>query len=144
MKKSKDDAEGHGIDFKLQIFEVGVDPDGEIMTSCVAEPSRAEKQRSKSDAVAAVLKPGSAADKCFSTFLFALHEAKTDGVHIEDWRKIFYARSTADSQNTKRNSFSRARNELVNMGVLVVENDVYALTAEFRRKLQAEHAERHG
>ncbi len=145
VKKSKDDAEGHGIDFKLPIFEVGVDPDGEIMTSCVAEPCRAEKQRSTST-IAEVLKPGSAAEKCFATFLLALHEVKTDGVHIhiDDWRKIFYARSTADSQNTKRNSFSRARNELVNMGVLTVENDVYALTAEFRRKLQAEHAERHG
>ena len=87
-----------------------------------------------------MLKPNSAADKCFKTFLTALHEVKTEGVHVNEWRPFYYESSTADSPNTKRNGFTRARNKLVELGVLAVHNDVYTLTPEFQRILQADTA----
>lgn len=136
VKKSKDEAEGHVVGFKLQVFEVGTDTDGDIVTSCAAEPCKPEK--AKGSAVAEVIKPNSEADRGLKAFLLALHDAKTDGIHIEDWRKVYYAKSTADSPNTKRNGFTRARNALVGMGVLSVDNDIYALTPDFRRRLQAD------
>ena len=139
VTKSKDDADGQTVGFKLHVIELGLDEDGDPVTSCAAEPCQPEERmKSQGSAVAEVLKPGSAADKCFQTFLLALHDAKAEGVHIEDWREVYYAKSTADSPNTKRNGFTRARNELVNLGVLAVDNDIYTLTPEFRRRLQAD------
>ncbi len=141
VTKSKDDADGQTVGFKLHVIELGLDEDGDPVTSCAAEPCQPENQgKPRASAVAEVLKPGSAADKCFQTFLLALHDAKAEGVHISAWRKIYYAKSTADSPNTKRNGFTRARNELVNLGVLAVDNDIYTLTPDFQRRLQANTA----
>lgn len=138
VKKSKDDADGQTVWFKKHIIDLGLDEDGDPVTTCVTEPS--QRERPKGSAVAEVLKPNSAADKCFKTFLAALHEVKTEGVHVNEWRPFYYESSTADSPNTKRNGFTRARNKLVELGVLAVHNDVYTLTPEFQRILQADTA----
>ena len=138
VKKSKDEAEGQTVWFKINIIDLGLDEDGDPVTTCVTEPS--QRERPKGSAVAEVLKPNSEADKGFQTFLLALHDAKTEGVHIEDWREVYYAKSTADSPNTKRNGFNRVRSKLVGLGVLAVNNDVYTLTPDFQRRLQADTA----
>ncbi|MBQ1539161.1 MAG: AAA family ATPase [Desulfovibrio sp.] len=138
VKKSKDEAEGQTVWFKIHVVDLGLDEDGDPVTTCVTEPSK--RDRPKGSAVAEVLKPGSEAEKGFQNFLLALHEAKTEGVHIEEWRKVYYAKSTADSPNTKRNGFTRVRNKLVKLGVLAVDNDVYTLTPEFQHRLQADTA----
>ena len=141
VTKSKDDESGQGVSFKVHVFELGLDADGDEVTSCAAEPCRPEKkEKPKGSAVAEVLKPKSAADRAFKTFLLALHEAKTEGVHLEAWRMVYYAKSTADSPNTKRNGFNRARQALVDLGVLSVEDDVYSLTPDFQHRLQADTA----
>ncbi len=146
VTKSKDDADGQTVGFKLHIVELGLDADGDKVTSCAAEPclpSKPEKsEKPKASAVAEVLKPRSAADRCFKTFLTALHEVKTEGVHLEDWRPFYYAKSTASSQHSKSSQFSAQRNQLVELGVLTVDNDVYSLTQDFRRRMQADTAAR--
>lgn len=138
VKKSKDEAEGQTVWFKVHVIDLGLDEDGDPVTTCVTEPS--QRERPKGSAVAEVLKPNSEAEKGFQNFLLALHETKTEGVHIEDWRKVFYAKSTADSPNTKRNGFNRVRKKLVELGVLAVDSDVYTLTPEFRLRLQTDTA----
>lgn len=47
------------------------------------------------------------------------------GVSLDDWRDVFYARSTADNTHSKKVAFQRARKDLVNLGELWVENDTY-------------------
>ena len=51
----------------------------------------------------------------------ALHQA----VGLEEWRAVFYERSTADNEAAKRQAFHRARNELVARGLLSVTDDEY-------------------
>jgi len=140
VTKSKDDADGQTVGFKLHVIELGLDADGDEVTSCAAEPCRPERpEKPKASAVAGVLKPGSAAEKCFNTFLKALHEAKTEGVHVDAWRPLYYKESTADPKS-KKGLFHTYRGKLVDMGVLSVDDDVYTLTPEFRQKLQADTA----
>lgn len=139
VKKSKDDAEGQTVWFKKHVIDLGLDEDGDPVTTCVTEPS--QRERPKGSAVAEILKPGCAAAKCFQTYLLALHEAKTEGVHVEDWRPVYYAKCTADS---KRGKFNRERGELVKLGVLVVDNDVYTIAPEFRQRMQADEADASG
>ncbi|MEE1876813.1 AAA family ATPase [Altererythrobacter litoralis] len=46
-------------------------------------------------------------------------------VHLEDWRKEFYAQHTGDSPDTKRKAFGRLRDKLQQLGLVTVENDFY-------------------
>jgi hypothetical protein len=47
------------------------------------------------------------------------------GVGLEDWREEYYKISTAPSTEAKRKAFDRAREGLVQKGVLRVEHDRY-------------------
>ena len=47
------------------------------------------------------------------------------GVHVEDWRKVFYAASTEDTAESKRKAFNRNRKTLVEKGELDVQDDYY-------------------
>lgn len=46
-------------------------------------------------------------------------------VELEEWRKVFYRKSTQENQEAKRKAFERARKDLVLKGFLSVENDIY-------------------
>ncbi|NCW55807.1 MAG: hypothetical protein EBV97_18860 [Rhodobacteraceae bacterium] len=48
-------------------------------------------------------------------------------VSLAGWRKIFYQRSIADTQEAKRKAFERARKDLVEKGFLEVKDDIYTL-----------------
>ena len=47
------------------------------------------------------------------------------GVHVDDWRSVFYARHTGDNTAAKKKAFQRARTDLVNQGKFYVHNDHY-------------------
>ncbi len=47
------------------------------------------------------------------------------GLNLEDWRPVFYAKHTGDNTDTKRRAFTRAREGLVKIGLLEVDNDIY-------------------
>lgn len=49
----------------------------------------------------------------------------TVSVHLDDWRAAFYEISTADTVETKKKAFQRAREWLVNACKLTVSNDRY-------------------
>ena len=49
------------------------------------------------------------------------------GVSLEGWREIFYKRSTADKQDTRRKNFERTRKDLVKDGFLEVSDNIYTL-----------------
>ncbi|NBT41777.1 MAG: hypothetical protein EBT20_15150 [Alphaproteobacteria bacterium] len=46
---------------------------------------------------------------------------------MNGWRELFYQRSTAGSQESKRKAFERARKDLVEKGFLEVNNNLYTL-----------------
>jgi hypothetical protein len=49
------------------------------------------------------------------------------GVNLEHWREAFYAKHTGDNIATKRQAFSRVRNELATAGKIEATDDVYLI-----------------
>nr|WP_255700466.1 AAA family ATPase [Dethiosulfovibrio faecalis] len=52
------------------------------------------------------------------------------GVHLEEWREVYYERSPQDNSTAKRQAFSRGRDGLVKKGILIASNDFYRPTDE--------------
>lgn len=50
------------------------------------------------------------------------------GVNIEKWRQCFYAKHTGDTTDAKRKAFQRVRNDLLKIGLMVVNEDIYMTT----------------
>ena len=48
-----------------------------------------------------------------------------NGVHVEVWRKEFYAKHTGDTSDAKRKAFQRVRNDLIKNGQMGIHDDVY-------------------
>ena len=48
-------------------------------------------------------------------------------LHFEDWRRLFYAGHTGDSEDTKKKAFLRARKFLVDKGFVEVTDDIFSI-----------------
>jgi hypothetical protein len=127
VAKSKDGEDGKGQGFKLDRVHLGEDPDGDAVTSCVIVPALTTQRHSKPLTMsqqqgldsfrAATMKIGPAAFEV--------------GIHTNAWREEFYRSSTADSAEAKRKAFNRVRHDLVTLGHLTVEFDMYKLPIGF-------------
>lgn len=68
------------------------------------------------------------------SFIDAAREAKQFGddgsvsLHLEEWRKAFYARHTGDNVEAKKKAFQNVRKSLAAKGKVTVEDDIYTLT----------------
>ncbi|NCC59287.1 MAG: hypothetical protein EOM17_17005, partial [Synergistales bacterium] len=69
-------------------------------------------------------------------------QGKFVGVRLEDWRPYFYETATAESKDGKRKAFNRARDELVDKGILTPKNDVYLPVQSVDTLLVNEYAKR--
>ena len=49
------------------------------------------------------------------------------GLTLDEWRPLFNERHTGDNQKSKDTAFRRAREELVNKGLLKCSDDIYRL-----------------
>lgn len=56
-------------------------------------------------------------------------DGKFTGLHRDQWRVAFYAAHTGDGMDAKRKAFTRARQDLIEMGRLTVADDVYQSTS---------------
>lgn len=124
--KVKDGRDGAKHGFKLGVFVVGFDEDGDELTSCAIERDDAEPARTgmhfaetERQAIAAYCRAGEEGDGCTDS------AGEYLGLHLEAWREKFYALSTADNVGAKRKAFQRARTKLSQLGVLDVLNDIY-------------------
>lgn len=67
------------------------------------------------------------------SFIDAAREAKQFGddgsvsLHLEEWRKAFYARHTGDNVEAKKKAFQNVRKSLAGKGKIAVEDDIYTL-----------------
>ncbi len=125
VEKSKDDADGSSFAFTLVDIDLGIDDYLEKITSCAVLPAQHLPRK----------KPLTPAHRlALSTLREAISArpvASSDGitgVHIDTWRPIYNRASPADKPDAKRQAFNRARNELVNAGVLRVLDDVYFIS----------------
>lgn len=128
VAKAKDGADGKAHLFRLEVVELGLDQDGDRISSCRIQALQGGAARPK---------PLTAAQQIAMTaFRDAASKNISDGdasvhAHVNQWRDEFYRRSTADSADTKKRAFHRARQQLIELGRLVVKDDVYRLPVGF-------------
>lgn len=126
IDKAKDGEDGAIHGFHLKSVSIGTDEDGDELTSAVVVPEDLP--------TIPISKPITGYRKIA---LDAFHEAANNagmlapdgsfiGVPLAAWREEFNRRSTQDSDDAKRKAFSRAREDLVEMGMIAVDNDVYS------------------
>ena len=127
--KVKDGRDGASHAFHLELVPMGFDDVGDELTSCVIAEGDAP-------AIGGPRRPRLGPNELLGLRSFnvaASAAGKKDrrgnllGVHIEDWRGAFYRMSTGDTSEAKKKQFLRARNSLVNVGMMTVADDVYAL-----------------
>lgn len=114
------DAQEVSHQFELRPVHLCMDEDGEPVGSLAVVPVAGDARKpAKKDR----LTPGQ------MVALAAFREASKDGsgVHLEDWREVFYRLSPADNEDTKRKAFSRAREALVSSGRMSVDSDMYKM-----------------
>ncbi len=128
VDKAKDGRDGETHYFRLNVVEIGIDEDGDAITSCVVVPEEAPTSPGA--------KPLNAIQKlAMESFREACRSnGSVDaggnflGINREAWRPVFYRLHVeAPSDEARRKAFERVRKELVERGELVEENNVYRL-----------------
>lgn len=115
--KMKDAEPPPDIFFRFQQIELGEGVNGAVLEATEA-PERRERltaaQRLGRDTyITAAAKAGIWDDGVFR------------GVHVDNWRVAFYEKHTGDTADTKRKAFGRVRGDLVSVGQMTVQDDVY-------------------
>ncbi len=124
VAKSKDGADGIEHAFRLNVVQLGVDEDGDPISSCVVEPCASETKKAKRLTPAQISGLASLSEACHEHGQFD-DETLMVGAHLDNWRDFFYRQSTSENAETKKKAFQRLRTSLVQAGVVTVKNDVY-------------------
>lgn len=123
VAKTKDGQDGLTHPFSLAVVDLGADDYGDLVTSCVVAPADPAQRKEKS------LTPRQA-EGWRALIKAAIQHGTEEGdrvyVSLEHWRNEFYKASTADGQEAKKKAFQRVRGDLVNLGRLSVQDDVYS------------------
>lgn len=106
---------------------MGTDEHGDTVTSCVVTAGESSASKAPRLTPAQRMARDSLVAACEQSG--ELSEAGTlRGVHVEDWRELFYSGATADTQDGKKRAFQRARGDLCGAGLAAVETDFYRPT----------------
>ncbi|MCB2019151.1 MAG: AAA family ATPase, partial [Hydrogenophaga sp.] len=127
VSKSKDGQDGAAHRFGLEVLALGTDEHGDTITSCVVTPGEGCAGRTPRLTPAQRMAQDSLLTACERSGELA-QAGELRGVHVEDWREVFYTGATADTQDGKKRAFQRARNDLCGAGLATVEADFYRPT----------------
>ena len=120
LAKSKEGRDGIRRGFRLKSVGLGYDEDGEPITSCVVVEDNTPLQEEE--------KPLTPSLKyALESLEAALLEDGGNSVHVEAWRKHYYAKSTADNTHAKKTAFLRVRKDLASLGRVTVLDDMYSI-----------------
>lgn len=133
VRKSKDGEGDQNKVFSLMGVTLGADSEGEPITSAVVCPAQFEvtplpkmsktQEQAERSLVEATRKHG-------------VIRGEVYGVHVEQWRPVFYSASTADSDSGKRSAFNTARKSLVECGLAAKDDsDHYWLTDKIQQSV---------
>ena len=120
MNKAKEAEDGSTYCFRLHSVELGTDEDGEPVTSCVVIPSGVQQSKEKSTHLT------EANQYALKTFKKACEAKGKEGLLDGEWRECFYEEYQGNAE-AKKKAFQRAKDKLVELGLLVVENNVYKM-----------------
>ena len=130
VAKSKDGEDGAAHPFKLEVVDLGLDSDGDPITSCVIKPAGPQRAIQTTKPLTAQQKQGM--DSFMAAAALGIGEDdKRVRAHIDVWRNEFNRVSTDDTVESKRKAFQRVRSQLVEIGKLVVNEDLYSLPIGF-------------
>ena len=119
--KVKDGEDGIKHDFQLVSILLGEDEDGDPITTCTVEKVESAKRKplklSQNDKLAV---------ECFKE----AQAGRSCPITDEEWRDVFFCRSTYSTPDSKRTMFSRAKKALQEKGLLLCSNNVYTLRSE--------------
>jgi hypothetical protein len=140
VEKSKDAADGAEHGFALEEVRLGEDEDGDPITSCVivaeeGPPKERARPLGKNERLG--IESYRRAAECFGQLDCA---GGFVGLHVDDWRSAFFEAATCDEES-KRGTFRRAREQLVERGLLTVRNNVYRRAGELADFDEARFAE---
>jgi hypothetical protein len=124
VKKAKDGEDGIGAGFELETVVLGVDPDGDQVTSCVVTAAEAPDAKTR-QAVPRGVAPALVALK---ELLPEVSSAGPPRVLEERWRDAFVASCTAASSSGKRSALSRARATLLECSLVVTIGEFLEVT----------------
>lgn len=134
MTKSKDTEEKKSISFKMKVVKVPgfFDSNGIQETTCVLQYDpelskindsyEQEEQIAKSEKFARDTYTQAAMD--YGVILTDNDGNKTAAVKIDDWRKVFFSMSAADSNDAKRSLFSRTRRLLLENKQILMKKEI--------------------
>lgn len=127
VSKSKDGADGGSRGFALEVVELGVDEFGDAITSCVVVPDQEESTPREKPLTEHQI-DGLSSFNSAAVLVGLLNSAgEFDGLHVDQWRDEFHAKCIAVSTNAKRVAFQRVRKDLVKLGRLTANTDIYRL-----------------
>lgn len=126
VEYQKDGAEGDALHARLEVVEIGMDADGEAITSCVVTP--AEPTTEQATKAVKLSAPCSLALSALRQAVDEAGEVPPASNHIpagvkvvsaELWRRYAYAKNISDGeQNAKRMAFKRAAEQLQARGIV--------------------------
>lgn len=122
LAKSKDAEDGIGAAFSLHRVDLGTDADGDTVSSCVVR--RVEGQQRDMSRLSRSM------EYALSTLQECLAEDGSDRIHVDKWRERFYSGHTADSLDSKKKAFQRARKDVVDAGLIGVCDDEYFIVSQ--------------
>lgn len=130
VELAKDGQQGDAIASRLEVVEVGLDIDGEPITSCVIVPVEGTSQAAGRPRP----KLSTAATTALRAIEEAIEEVGSDAptsahipnsvrvVRVDLWRKYAYARgiSTSDQERARQQAFKRGSDALIAVGIVAV------------------------
>lgn len=126
VRKVKDGQDGIKRHFRREVVDLGVDADGDAVTSCVIVPDTEADQERKERQKAMTSREADSLS-AFKQAAMEYGEVDADGrfssLPLEDWRTHFYMASPAEKMTVKRSAFNKAKKALINGGWLT--EDVY-------------------
>jgi len=120
-KKVKDGLDGTRGDFELEPVTLGVDADGDEISSCVVRSSQSYASEARAPEMTASVKTALLSLQAVLTLTGVAASARgACAVSLDGWREMLYKNTTASSPSGKRNAFSRALAELQELGFVTV------------------------
>lgn len=124
VDKAKDGQDGESHSFSLKVLETGRDGEGETLTSCVI----VKEKSSNSVAHSMLTETQQLAMSAFFKALKAHGNSRLGEVNKKDWQPIFCAEYKPELKiDSKRRAFDRAVDDLVKLGRLRPNGELYRL-----------------
>lgn len=128
ITKTKDDADGQAMGFKIHVFELGLDEDGDTMTSCAAEPKSTPSSAQAFNEHGGRKRVPAATALAFRSLETALHKIGADNGGAVD-RDVWLAEFVrtypgGKDEKSKKAEFYRQAANMAAEGSIVVDGNM--------------------